>query len=153
MLFTCHFGRPLLDYFRFLGHWCFGCFNLRRDGQCNSNVDLVLLSPTTLFALYYPCLQLRYKVSAYPIPSTPDPSCVEPCIIYLQQVVYSPRKKVQIIHNKRQTISTFGPTYTIVRNDNFAAGLLDIYYLDTPLISCGRESIPNRPLDPTDKQF
>lgn len=31
-----------LTFFRSLGRWCFGCFNLRRDGQCDSNVDLVL---------------------------------------------------------------------------------------------------------------
>lgn len=37
-----HFGRPQIDLFQALGQWCFGCFNLRRDGQCDLNVDPVL---------------------------------------------------------------------------------------------------------------
>lgn len=61
-----------LTFFLSSGLWCFGCFNLRRDGQCYSNVGPVLWTSTALSGGGHPCLKLNYKASRNPISSTPD---------------------------------------------------------------------------------
>lgn len=67
----------MLDLTRSLGRWCFGCFNLRRDGQCYSNVDPNLWTSPSLIDIIYPCVGLNYKATTYPI-SSPHRAVLDP---------------------------------------------------------------------------
>lgn len=132
-----------LTFFQSLGRWCFGCFNLRRDGQCDSNVDPVLSTSTTLFSGCHPCLNLNYKASRYPISSTPDFSSgtlhcfLLPCY--------------QINHLNLHRGHRRRACHLLPRRGNHHYDKVDIAGHDSPLISIRQPEVGNRLLS-TNKQ-